>query len=107
MRTDKRCSRVKSQKTRRNREERKRLAVAQILSGRQHIKHSCKSRRLTYPFRGFNYLRGNVAAGFEFFPRCGKRHGMIQCISILSRVSIKPCTFILGCFPSLAFEKRE
>lgn len=47
---------------------RKRLAIAsEILSRRRRIKHSCKSRRLTYPFRGFNYLRGNVGASFEFF----------------------------------------
>jgi len=65
MRTDKILYKISKVVT----EERKRLAVAsQILSGRQHIKYSCKSRQLTYPFRGFNYLRGNVAAGFEFFP---------------------------------------
>ena len=68
-------------------EERKRLAVAsQILSRRQHIKHSCKSRRLTYPFRGFNYLRGNVAASFEFFPWCSNWHGMVRLyIDLVSR----------------------
>jgi len=32
------------------------------------MKHSCKSRRLTYPFRGFNYLRGRCRLA-EFFRR--------------------------------------
>lgn len=92
MRVDKRCPYIKSQKTRVT-DERKRLAVAsQILRKRQHIKHSCKSRRLTYPFRGFNYLRGNVAAGFRVLSMVWQpaRHGN-GCISISSRISIKPC----------------
>jgi len=58
----------------------KRLVVAsQILNRRRHIKHSCKSRRLTYPFRDFNYLRGNVGASFEFFPWRGT-----VCIDLVS-----------------------
>lgn len=68
---------------------RKRLVVAsQILNRRRRIKHSCKSRRLTYPFRGFNYLRGNVGASFEFFSMAWQP---ARCVSISSRVSIKPC----------------